>query len=199
MCHTHLYEWMACGGSGSKLSLSSVDSGWPVLQDQEGALPSAQPVRASTQDPSPTSPTGLPGGSWHRGKKEESSPQISMQGTAGRTQLPHRKTSKVYQMPRRLLPDTSLRLSDGRKPPQGCDGHTNVFLMLCCSPRMGGRESDMAGVTGHSSGNQGRCWGSVSVCVCGGVYVCWPGWHMALLLPPAWPRQTGWPPPCSEL
>ena len=171
MCHTHHYEWMACGGSGSKLSLSSVGSGWPVLQDQEGALPSAQPVRASTQDPSPISPTGLPRGSWYRGKKEESSSQISVQGTAGRTQLPHCKTSKVDQMPRRLLPDTSLRLSDGRKPPQGCDGHTNGFLMPWCSPRTGARESDMAGVTSHSSSNQGRCRGSVYVCVGGSICV----------------------------
>ena len=57
-------------GSGSELSQGS----------RRGPLP----VRASKTHPPPISPTGLPGGSQHRGKNGESSPQINVQGASSR-------------------------------------------------------------------------------------------------------------------
>lgn len=73
-----------------------------------------------------------------------------------------------------------------RRPSQGCP--------RAPSHRWGGPAA--SGVTGRRPGTRRRCPGSVHLGVCAGVR---PGPRTALYSPPAWPRRTAWPPPCSEV
>lgn len=116
---------MASHASGS--DISSWPKGlWPVLQDQEGHC----------QGPSQSPSLPRRAHQWQpRGEERTGTlAKNSVCGTSDETQFPHHKISKVDQLPRRLLPDVSLKMSDGRQPSQGCDGDANRLLHTLVLP-----------------------------------------------------------------